>query len=295
MSNRVLKNEMARLINSGQAFTNPLGFVFNDVMDLFDNVLAASQLKSLVDTVTTRLLLPEIPIEVFDQMNEKLVDMNNALARAKTHTDELSGVILDGQKNINSVIQIVSVAQDDEVTCVLNENPLLGQAVSQSLNFLKDANKIATDTNATLNCLGNAFTDLSSNNPFTQVFGFMKNSKDVFTKAYTAKQKYEECKSFFENLNENQILDLMNPTEQQQYIDDKLESVGTTAEETTVSCEEQVDADEAAYIEAQKIVLAKAVTENIIALAGGSCSSQFIDKLRTPKFDAKYKELLDSI
>lgn len=293
--NRILKNEMSKLINSGQAFTNPLGFVFNDVMSISNDIIAASELKDLVDSVTTRLLLTEVPISVFDDINDAIATMNTALSRAKQHTDELSGVVLDGQKNINSVIQIVQAAQDDDVQCVLNSNPLLGDTVKNSLSALNSASAILGDVNNTINSLGNVFSDLSTNNPFSAVFGFMTNAKGIFAKAYDTKDKYKHCKEFFGNLDQNSILDTMNPIQQQAVIDEKLGSVTDKADETTDDINEQVDADEAAYVEAQKIVLAKAITENIIALVGGSCSSQLIDKFRTPAFDAKLKQLTDNI
>lgn len=107
-----LTKQTRELLKSGTAFTNPLGEHIESAKGAMSSIDAVT-LETKINRVATKLNIDPVELSDIQDIMDKANAGITAADKFKSHTDELSGVSLSGNKNIANITKVVSALETD--------------------------------------------------------------------------------------------------------------------------------------------------------------------------------------
>ncbi len=265
----MFKNAITDLIYKGGAFQNPLASNISTTVSHLTNEINNGDIKSAID-----YLIQETNIAIQVDFTDFDNAINNLLAiinQYEAHTNELSGKVLNGTKDINSIIQLginsLEDSIDNEYAAILS--PIIRNGLDLNIN-----------------------AGISDNHPLAPLYSAINKSNLVFNKIYEAIEEVKKLKTLFLSTEyKNIILQLPDDNTKIAHIQNTIQpyiTINNTASNIILPL---IISDNAAYVEAQKKVFAKAVTENVISMTDGILSNRLIKRFATPEFYASYQTM----
>ncbi len=265
----MFKNAITDLIYKGGAFQNPLASNISTTVSHLTSEINNGDIKSAID-----YLIQETNIAIQVDFTDFDNAINNLLAiinQYEAHTNELSGKVLNGTKDINSIIQLginsLEDSIDNEYAAILS--PIIRNGLDLNIN-----------------------AGISDNHPLAPLYSAINKSNLVFNKIYEAIEEVKKLKTLFLSTEyKNIILQLPDDNTKIAHIQNTIQpyiTINNTASNIILPL---IISDNAAYVEAQKKVFAKAVTENVISMTDGILSNRLIKRFATPEFYASYQTM----
>lgn len=137
------EKEILALLQTNQAFTNPLSTIFNTTISSIsiNTTLLEANITSLCDLLWPSGVPYPVEFTNSDKLNiDNIINItNNTINSMITHTNTLSGAVITGNKNIIALLDLTITAKDTtdqwDKTKNINTHPLYESA---SVFFLKD-------------------------------------------------------------------------------------------------------------------------------------------------------------
>lgn len=241
------------LLKSNQAFVNPYGETIQTTKNAINN-LDPDTMVTKINRVCDKLNIPQISESDLSELHGSLTNLSNTCDSFQRHTDELSGVVFDGVKNIASVIEITHAAQDTAAECGIGDKP-------------------------------------SNNNPFTAVMGAIVNQPVIVSALNTVNAHIDAFVAYFDVESYTDIL--LTKTEQEKIaaIQAKIDELKTQYDAIKGVVDDQKSDDDDAYAESQREVLMKVVADQVGAFVGYNCSNQILNMIKSPKLALEIENL----
>lgn len=265
----MFKNVITDLIYKGGAFQNPLASNISTTVSHLTNEIGNGDIKSAIDYLIQETNITiQVDFTAFDNAINNLLAIVN---QYETHTNELSGKILNGTKDINSIIQLginsLEDSIDSEYAAILS--PIIRNGLDLNIN-----------------------AGINDNHPLAPLYSAINKSNLVFTKIYEAIEEVKKLKTLFLSTEyKNIILQLPDDSAKIAYIQNTIQPYITINNVASNTILPLIISDNAAYIDAQKKVFAKAVTENVVSMTDGILSNRLIKRFATPEFYTAYQTM----
>lgn len=242
--------DVANIIKSGQGFVNPIA----EKANLFKQQalsLDTASLAAKAENIATKLNISNPSQFAADiaslpgKINDAMVSIDNF----KGHVDQLSGVVLNGEKNLVSLLEIVKAAQETIKEC--SENP---------------------DDQSTY-----------QNNPMYKVFGSVLNSGQHNLRFDNYQKKIKEINDFFHIDEMSDYLHSLPENEKILVIRKKIAEMKAAYDDIKGVLNAAKQADDDGYSALQNELLAQVVTVTLASLVGDRCANQVVSKVRSPE------------
>lgn len=100
------------LLKSGTAFTNPLGDKISTAKEAMSGI-DVNDLQTKINRVTDKLGIDAVEITDIQDIVDKANSGISKLEEFKSHTDELSGVTVNGNRSLTNIVKVVSALETD--------------------------------------------------------------------------------------------------------------------------------------------------------------------------------------
>lgn len=265
----MFKNVITDLIYKGRAFQNPLANNISTTVSHLTNEINNGDIKSAINYLIQETNITiQVDFTAFDSAINNLLAIVN---QYENHTNELSGKVLNGAKDINSIIQLgvnsLEDSIDSEYAAILS--PIIRNGLDLNIN-----------------------AGISDNHPLAPLYSAINKSNLVFNKIHEAIEEVKKLKTLFLSTEyKNIILALPNDNARIAHIQNTIQpyiNINNAASNIILPL---IISDNAAYIETQKKVFAKSVTENVVSMADGIVSNKLIKRFATPELSAAYQTM----
>ena len=265
----MFKNAITDLIYKGRAFQNPLANNISTTVSHLTNEINNGDIKSAINYLIQETNITiQVDFTAFDSAINNLLAIVN---QYENHTNELSGKVLNGTKDINSIIQLgvnsLEDSIDTEYAAILS--PIIRNGLDLNIN-----------------------AGISDNHPLAPLYSAINKSNLVFNKIHEAIEEVKKLKTLFLSTEyKNIILALPNDNARIAHIQNTIQpyiNINNAASNIILPL---IISDNPAYIETQKKVFAKAVTENVVSMADGIVSNKLIKRFATPELSAAYQTM----
>jgi len=249
--------DVSKIIKSGQGFINPVAEKAN-IFKQQAQSLDVNELATKAENIATKLNIsnPSQFASDIAAIPAKINTAMNTIDNFKSHIDQLSGVVLDGEKNLVGLIELAKAAQDIVKEC--SDNP-------------DDENSY-------------------KNNPMYKLFGSVMDAGKHNQRFESAQKKINEIIDFF-NIDElSDYLQSLPENERIQAIKKKLDGIKEIYDNIHGKLEEAKQFDEDAYTELKNEVLSQVVTATLSSLVGDRCANQVISKVKSPELNKALKQ-----
>jgi len=241
--------EVSNIIKGGGGFINPIA----EQADAAKEQALALNVGSLIskaEDIATKLNITN-PSQFAASISSLSVKSSNAVAAInnfKGHIDQLSGVVLNGEKNLITLLELAKAAQETIVECSSNPD---------------DENSY-------------------KNNPMYKLFGSVLNAGKHNQRFEKAVQRVKDINDFFSIDELSDYLQGRPETEQVKEINKKIDEMKAIYDDIKGKLETAQQEDDDAYTALQSDVLAQVATTMIASLVGDRCANQVISKVKSP-------------
>ncbi len=247
---------VADVIKSGQGFINPISekaTAFNQTVQGLDAATLTTKAQDLANKLN--LTNPDEFVNDILELPGKINAVVSSINSINDHVDQLSGKVLNKEKNIVAMLDLVKAAQEITVSC--SENP---------------------DDPRTY-----------QNNPMYKVFGSVLNAEKHNFVLEGAKKTIDEIKDFFEIDELTDYLQSLSENEKIIAIREKITKLKATYDRVKGIMDEAKQADDDGYEEVKNDVLSQVATQALSSLVGDKCANQVLSKVQSPELKKAYK------